>query len=794
MQGLFVKGLFATCTLTKSPLFFSGIFSKTETKSVFRNSRMALATMRQLEERQVENEIKLMLWSPKMDIIAVGFVVGDVSLYRLNWQKLWTLSLPDPNYGSIEAFAWRPDGKILAVGYHGGQIALLDIESPTPIHRCALTSGISCLNWVQMAPNFPHTDEPDHWSFLTKFPSLSKAYSYNPSGSEETEDCRKVDDGSIVSLLIAGTVSGEISLYVNGFLLCANLNIGLVSKNPEKARIADVVVARDLKTYSVLCTVENRTKVVVVAMPLMSTCLDELATLSRKFSVLEGMTHYMSDTLKQISEAWEGILLEMDEKLASYASKLPDADSDFNSGSCGMAADFLELLTFGTPSPDLEAFLLQELTEKGLKKLGHSIEVSYSNVQRLVLKYLHTVSQSMNFHLCELLGLIKANEKYALMLGVTEANVAEAQKKAASFWSKGIELQQVIDESMKSFKAFFRWLYVEILKLSEEEINEEISKVSQQDVRYIADFLDSFAPDTDDDGQPHHKNLERVGQYLKDEPLPQPVDRSKNPWHQFLAENAELFKDVPFIVQANSERSLVQEFKALENAMNHLFKSMNFCVTDKCLSQGELCLETPTDGCCDQLETQGNVYGFVKLDDTGKLLFYRLDSSSKLTAVHLSFDKSTKMRHASASGPTFTPNGPVRLVDSQFYTNDILSLLIKEEGHDNQRLIQLSISDIELHLKTVPISAFALQQNDLTDDLKTVSVFEMAGQACHRELERIASVQFAVSVRKVAAFLFKNRKRVRIYDMDIEEEDADEDFDEENEIAGLSSSELNTSV
>ena len=49
------------------------------------------------------------------------------------------------------------------------------------------------------------------------------------------------------------------------------------------------------------------------------------------------------------------------------------------------------------PIPISEAynfcFLFQELTEKGLKKLGHSIEVSYSNVQRLVLKYLHTGSQ-----------------------------------------------------------------------------------------------------------------------------------------------------------------------------------------------------------------------------------------------------------------------------------------------------------------------------------------------------------------------------------------------------------------
>ena len=83
--------------------------------------------------------------------------------------------------------------------------------------------------------------------------------------------------------------------------------------------------------------------------------------------------------------------------------------------------------------------------------------------------------------------------------------------------------------------------------------------------------------------------------------------------------------------------------------------------------------------------------------------------------------------------------------------------------------------------------------------LDVKSIFDLAGQACHRELERLSSIQVAVSgPRKVAAFLFENKKRIRIYDMEVEEEDEDEE-DEENEImggpssGGPSSSELNTS-
>ena len=47
-----------------------------------------------------------------------------------------------------------------------------------------------------------------------------------------------------------------------------------------------------------------------------------------------------------------------------------------------VAAYFLELLIFGVTIPQFENILHKEM-EKGLKNLGHSINVSYSNIQLL---------------------------------------------------------------------------------------------------------------------------------------------------------------------------------------------------------------------------------------------------------------------------------------------------------------------------------------------------------------------------------------------------------------------------
>ena len=79
----------------------------------------------------------------------------------------------------------------------------------------------------------------------------------------------------------------------------------------------------------------------------------------------------------------------------------------------------------------------------------------------------------------------------------------------------------------------------------------------------------------------HHKSLERVGQYLKDEKLKQPVDRSNNPWYNFLNQNPE-FYEVPFIIQVNENTSLVQEYNKLNSSVRSIFSSMTCDMTEKC--------------------------------------------------------------------------------------------------------------------------------------------------------------------------------------------------------------------
>ena len=89
--------------------------------------------MRQMDEKTTDQEVKLMVWSPKMDILALAFSSGSISLHRLQWQKIWTAEAGEEEV-VVGALAWRPDGKLLAAGDSGGVLTIRHIETSNALH------------------------------------------------------------------------------------------------------------------------------------------------------------------------------------------------------------------------------------------------------------------------------------------------------------------------------------------------------------------------------------------------------------------------------------------------------------------------------------------------------------------------------------------------------------------------------------------------------------------------------------------------------------------------------------
>lgn len=80
-------------------------------------------------------------------------IADEVIVQRLNWQNLWIHSPPADN-AKVRGIDWRPDERILAIGYSNGLLALIDVENQQEIHKINLESDMTFLAWTQNTTEF----------------------------------------------------------------------------------------------------------------------------------------------------------------------------------------------------------------------------------------------------------------------------------------------------------------------------------------------------------------------------------------------------------------------------------------------------------------------------------------------------------------------------------------------------------------------------------------------------------------------------------------------------------------
>ncbi|XP_077517919.1 anaphase-promoting complex subunit 4 [Amblyomma americanum] len=752
-----------------------------------------MASFRQVNERHVSAEVELMLWSPRLDLIALALVHGDVALHRLSWKRVWLRAPPGgkEHATSVLSLAWRPDSKLLAIGYNTGTIILCNVENADIVHTLSFSSEITCLCW---STDGCTVEDTEHRSciyqdfsagFLPKLPSLNKSYgciSAAKSVEENTDDCKMIKGQEDFNILVVGTADGHISLYAYGVLLCLDFEVVLMDGTGDQAKkVVSAWLSHEFSRLTVIAESARDSSdkcmyLQTYAMPLLKEKRRELRIITLKYGQVTSLATYLAATMTSVKEAWEDILLEVDSKLANYAQE----KQRFSSGT--VSDDFLELLMFGTLSDALEKFLMHDLTEKGLKKLGHAIELCYSNVQKYVLKQLQGVTQALYYHLADLKGMALWQDRFGA-LGLCRSSVDDGLKCAGSFLLKLAELLQVIEASIRNFRAFFRWLYMVILRLSDDSVPVEITRSSQQDVVFVAEFLkENFAVGWSEENRLSF-SMERVGQYLKDEPLTFQSPAHLNAWQQFLEDNPDM-RDL--VVPHHPKNSLVQEHKQLEQAATNAFvglaDALRPCVSKE--AQIKLAAMVQLDKFPAVSHVASNkdkcIYtSFVPHRATGRYLYVikHMTTTNEFLAACIYFHRFRYRADRDDAKCSV-------VLDAQFYNDDVLSVLLSEEGEHADSsvplLVQFGLKHIQNRFQPLPRHApsfpilveLGIQPIDAAQCLEKMDF---------RRLEKMRAASFAVSgPRNVVSVLFHSRRRVRTFEMDVEEED-EEDGEEDEE-------------
>ncbi|XP_069804077.1 anaphase-promoting complex subunit 4 [Dendropsophus ebraccatus] len=754
-----------------------------------------MPSFRQVGEKQLPHEIIFMSWSPKRDLIALVNKAGEVLLHRLaNIQRVWILP-PNENTGKeVTCLAWRPDGKILAFGLADTKkIVLCDVEKPESLHSFSVETPVSCMQWMEVTEENSvlksfYSSEDESSVLLPRLPPLPKNYNTTAKifSEEKSDEIIKLLGDVRLNALVLGGVSGEIEIYAYGMYKIATITEVFGS-------CLGLCLSSDLKSLSVVTELTTNTNPEITYFQLdtslLSEYLPEVTRMARKFTHISTLLQYLKLSLTCMCEAWEEILMQMDSRLTKFVQEKNTTTS--------VQDEFMQLLLWGKASPELQALLMNQLTVKGLKKLGQSVESSYSTIQKLVISHLQSGSEALLYHLSELKGMALWRQKYE-PLGLDAKAIEDAVMSVGSFILKANELLQVIDSGMKNFKAFFRWLYVAMLRMSEDHVLPELNKMTQKDIAFVADFLTEHFNEAPElyNHKGKYFNVERVGQYLKDEDdtLMSPPSTEGNQWFNFL-QNSTPLKESPLLFPYYPEKSL------------HFVKRHMEAVIDRCLAkpadvigrsvQQKLsiplyCASESEDSCPRLIslpslwndKSQNLHYVMFRMRESSdtKLFIFRqpTDVSRSVNKAFVAVEFGSPLNSSASENP-----GSVHYscLDARFYEDDVLTLVLRDnnepEGKDRiLSLLPLSsiYSDEETDFEFIRDTVKRLEEQYADIPSRTVSL-----ESQWRVLENIKAHYVSVNgIRKVASVLSSNLRHVRVFEMDVEDDgEADEEEEEE---------------
>ncbi|XP_068599512.1 anaphase-promoting complex subunit 4 [Brachionichthys hirsutus] len=745
-----------------------------------------MPAFRQVGEKQLPNPVLCMAWSPKRDLIALANTTGELLLHRLaSFQRVWSLPPSEYTGKEITALAWRPDGKVLAFSLGDTkQLVLCGVEKAEILHVFPSQNAVTCMHWMEVMEDGSslsscYNSEDESKPFLPKLPTLPKSYSTTSKifSDDKSDEIMNLLGEVRLNILVLGGDAGFVELYAYGMYKIATL-AGV------SGTCRSLSLSSDLKSLSVITHVrsaENNPEICYIQLDtsLLSDCRPEVTRMARKFTHISTLLQYLHLSLTCMCEAWEEILMQMDLRLTKFVQE--------KNTSTQVQDEFLELLLWGQSSPELQALLMNQLTVKGLKKLGQSIESSYSSIQKLVISHLQSGSEALLYHLSEVKGMSLWKQKFE-PLGLDSAAIEGAITAVGSFSLKASELLQVIDKSMKNFKAFFRWLYVAMLRMCEEHVPPELNKMTQKDIAFVADFLSEHFTENEElfDRKGKYFNVERVGQYLKDEDedLMSPPNTKGNQWLKFLQESTHL-KESPLLFPSYPQKSL------------HFVKRMMEGVIEQCLQKPaevigksiKQAIFLPLYSVPDSSENTPRLFELPSLWNDKKakmhyvlfcmpevspcrlfLLRKATDPNRRIPNSVMSLNLSHHLDNADEDDAAAQPNYVYSCLDARFYDDEMLTMVLQasEEENGKRVLAQLPLASV-LSCET----EFQWDPNlRLDKQSRGIPCQELVLGNQWRELESMKAQFVAVNgVRKVACVLSGNLRHIRVFEMDVEDED-----------------------
>lgn len=758
-------------------------------------------------EKHVKSKVSLLSWSPKLDLLAVACLSGELLLYRLvSRERIWGLVVPESGE-SILSLCWRPDGKVIALGYSSCKYGVRFVYMEKAEILWQFSSNDKSLSEPAALLKWTKVDQSSGESLSGQSASRNKLSSSDylpeiPSLSTEPhlENSSSIDLDEEFSILLICSSSCTITLMANGILPIANVCCDIILHSPEcKINILDVVVSSDLQFLCVTLEQHGNEYTEGFAQVYDLTSLNMTPGLysaaAQKASNIVMVKHHVSIILDNTSELCDTVIQEVETQLVKYLDKI--------SGD-----DFMQLLIWGNPTTHLKHMLQHCITKKGIKKMAQLVQSSYAKIQQLLIVNFQTALDSLYYDLTEICGMVCGVESQSA-LPFFQRDIEGAIACTGSLMLKAFEMLQVIGVSLKNFEAFFHWLFMAMVKVQEDTV-QQMGKMTQAEIDSVSDFIyENFRPRNFqgvvmDKGKQFH--LEKVYQYLEDAPLKFPVKNQSNEWFR-LVEASSLFSQSKFILQPKPEVSLRQLFNTLNGHLQNLLSPGKLTERNPCelvhsirvlessssiVPKSWIWFKSPGDETMTENPNSTLCILFTTTKSPWKELIFLNAELSKLPSDRCAV-KAIKIECGSLSTQEIERKESVEIISLDVFNEKMITMLLQENipGSRSQNwLVEVSLSSAICHLQEFGIfpnqisSTSGQEGRFYTYGASDLPSFDInAGVSVKRALSSKTNPFFVATsgMRKVSCILSSDLRHISPFVLDHAEEDEEAEDAEEEE-------------
>ncbi|KAA3682091.1 anaphase-promoting complex subunit 4 [Paragonimus westermani] len=415
-------------------------------------------------KQHLKNKVALCTWSPKTDLIALGFCNGVVSVHRYKMVCIWE-SPTTSDSDDITQLVWRPDGKSLACAYRSGRMCLFLANDGFVYYELRFAGAVTHLSWTTI-DRIAEQTRSDGTNAATFFPD------FNCLNTVESDS--SLNSGSDMSKFAQLLSNSDRSLTLLTVYSCNTLHFyGCDSFEIARWCVkSSLYVALDSKPELLDCRFSACQRYLLILYRWLSengeTCLElqripcdgliKLGAQVREISLLHSSIRICKELLDksfgQICTSWEDTILEMDVKFTKYAKERLSRNKNWS-----LCVELLEFILFGNCPASLRKFLVEDWTAPSLKRTGTATLKAYESIKTICFQQLQLILQRLLFHSSTLLGKLRDTQRYE-PFGIPADNAIMLCSTVGSVLQKTQELHLVIEKSVTHLRGFFKWIYV----------------------------------------------------------------------------------------------------------------------------------------------------------------------------------------------------------------------------------------------------------------------------------------------------------------------------------------------